>query len=99
MGTRLGRTSRGPAAVPASVVRAVRDAGSARGGHSFAFWFWVVGDLEITSIAHSIAKITSHSLISQSVSHVSQSRAEPVSEGDLGAARDAGMRDGSVRTA
>ena len=31
-----------------------------------------------------------------SVSHVSQTRAEPVSAGDLGAARDAGMRDGSV---
>ena len=32
-----------------------------------------------------------------SVSHVSQSRAEPVSAGDLGAARDAaGVRDGSV---
>ena len=32
-----------------------------------------------------------------SVSHVSQTRAEPVSAGDLGAARDAaGVRDGSV---
>ena len=31
-----------------------------------------------------------------SVSHVSQSRAEPVSAGDLGGARDAGVRDGAV---
>ena len=35
-----------------------------------------------------------------SVSHVSQSRAEPVSAGDLGAARDAaGVRDGSLSSA
>ena len=45
----------GPAAVPVSVVRAVRDAGSARQkvGHSaFAFWFWVVGDHPSALMSH-----------------------------------------------
>ena len=80
-------TSVGPAAVPVSVVRAVRDAGSARQSgplRIFAFWFWVVGDHP--------SRISSH-VSSQSVTSVKA----VVARGAVAACNGAATRSGRPR--
>ena len=77
-------TSVGPAAVPVSVVRAVRDAGSARQSVAplriFAFWFWVVGDHPSALMSHqsvtsvkAVVALISQSRQSKQSWHVEQS--------------------------